>query len=391
MEKHMKTVHQISFANSKDMRPIPSDSVHLVITSPPYPMIEMWDEFFSNQNAEIKAALTGKQGFTAFELMHRELDSVWNEIHRILDEGGITCINIGDATRTIDGNFTLYPNHSRILSYLLNIGFSALPTILWRKQTNAPSKFMGSGMLPPGAYVTQEHEYILILRKGYKKAFKTSDEKKRRRESAFFWEERNIWYSDVWTDLKGISQTLDGGSERHRSAAYPFEVPYRLINMFSVKGDTVVDPFLGTGTTLFAAMAACRNSFGFELEPEFRKSILSQMNTVVEFSNAKIQSRLKNHTAFVADRIRSQKEFKYINQHYRFPVISNQETEIFLNPLDAVKIIDGDTFEVTYSTQPQEEFVKDWKEYGIHQKKKSVSKEKRLKKDVKEAQLKLFD
>jgi DNA modification methylase len=303
----MKTLHRISFENSKDMGRIPSDSIDLVITSPPYPMIEMWDEFFSSQNSEINAALSGKEGFIAFELMHRELDSVWNEVHRILVNGGIACINIGDATRTIDGNFMLYPNHSRILTYLLNIGFAALPAILWRKQTNAPSKFMGSGMLPPGAYVTLEHEYILILRKGQKKSFHTVDEKKRRRESAFFWEERNVWYSDVWTDLKGVSQTLDRGMERLRSAAYPFEIPYRLINMFSVKGDTVVDPFLGTGTTLFAAMAAGRNSFGFELEPEFRKSILARMNTIVEFSNAQIQSRLKNHTTFVEDRFKRKK------------------------------------------------------------------------------------
>ncbi|MFC1489059.1 DNA-methyltransferase [Thermodesulfobacteriota bacterium] len=373
------------------MHQIPDNSVDLVMTSPPYPMIEMWDEFFSSQNSDIKVALSGKEGFPAFELMHRELESVWNEVHRILVNGGIACINIGDATRTIDGHFMLYPNHSKTLTYMLNIGFAALPAILWRKQTNAPSKFMGSGMLPPGAYVTQEHEYILILRKGHKKTFHTAGEKKRRRESAFFWEERNVWYSDVWTDLKGISQTLGGEVERLRSGAYPFEVPYRLINMFSVKGDTVVDPFLGTGTTLFAAMAASRNSFGFELEPGFRKPILSLMNTIVEFSNAKIQSRLKNHTAFVEDRFKRRKGLKYINQHYQFPVMSRQETELLLNPLDAVKIIGDNAFEVTYSRKPQQEFCKDWTEFIVQKEKKSVSKEKPFKKQGKESQLKLLE
>ena len=87
-------------------------------------------------------------GLFAFELMHIELDKVWNEVFRVLKEGGIACINIGDATRTINKNFQLYSNHSRIINHCTKIGFSALPMILWRKQTNAPNKFMGSGMLP---------------------------------------------------------------------------------------------------------------------------------------------------------------------------------------------------------------------------------------------------
>ena len=232
------------------MDAIPSNSIDLVVTSPPYPMIEMWDEVFSKQNVKIGEALNQKDGPSAFELMHKELDLVWDEVSRVLKRGGIACINIGDATRTIDDHFALYTNHSRIHTYMQQIGFSALPIILWRKQTNAPNKFMGSGMMPPGAYVTLEHEYVLILRKGNKKAFKTEDEKEQRRASSFFWEERNIWFSDVWTDLKGTSQNLFDNKVRGRSAAYPIELPYRLITMFSVKGDNVLDPFLGIGTTM---------------------------------------------------------------------------------------------------------------------------------------------
>ena len=86
-----------------------------------------------------------------------------------MKNGGIACINIGDATRTLNDVFCLYQNHTRIASSMLRIGFLSLPCILWRKQTNAPNKFMGSGMMPPGAYVTLEHEYVLILRKGNKK------------------------------------------------------------------------------------------------------------------------------------------------------------------------------------------------------------------------------
>ena len=160
----MKTVHQIIYSDSKRMEKVPDESVDLVITSPPYPMIEMWDRIFAKQNLKIEKALKNNDGPVAFELMHQELDHVWDEAYRVLKTGGIVCVNIGDATRTIGGNFALYPNHSRILSHCLKKGLSSLPAILWRKQTNAPNKFMGSGMLAPGAYVTLEHESIASQR-----------------------------------------------------------------------------------------------------------------------------------------------------------------------------------------------------------------------------------
>ena len=174
----MKTTHKILFQDSRDLKNIPSESVDLIVTSPPYPMIEMWDEMFGNQNPSIQSALANGDGKLAYALIHEILDSVWNEVFRVLKNDRFACINIGDATRTVNGNFCLYPNHARILTYLLNIGFSALPDILWRKQANTPNKFMGSGMLPAGAYVTLEHEYILIVRKGSKREFKTEEEKK---------------------------------------------------------------------------------------------------------------------------------------------------------------------------------------------------------------------
>ena len=181
-------------------------------------------------------------------------------------------INIGDAVRTIGKNFQLYPNHARILTTFSKQGFTVLPEIIWRKPTNAPNKFMGSGMLPPSAYVTLEHEFILILRKGGKRIFKTEKDKINRRNSAYFWEERNTWFSDIW-DLRGVTQTmLEKKSKelRSRSAAFPFELAYRLINMYSVKGDVILDPFLGTGTTTIAAMVSARNSIGFEIEKNLK-------------------------------------------------------------------------------------------------------------------------
>lgn len=349
----MKTLHKILYKDSKRMVAIPSDGVDLIVTSPPYPMIEMWDEMFCVQNPSIKDALKKKDGRKAFELMHRDLEPVWDECFRVLKTGGIACINIGDATRTVNGNFCLYSNHSRILQYLLSLGFNAMPDILWRKQTNTPNKFMGSGMLPAGAYVTLEHEFILILRKGSKREFTKAEDKRNRQESAIFWEERNVWFSDVWMDIKGVSQKLADKNTRSRSAAYPFEVAYRLVNMFSVKGDVVLDPFLGTGTTTVAAIASGRNSIGFEIDDSLGDVFASLKNNIIPFSNEYILSRIVKHMDFVEDRLRTKGPLKHTNKHYGFPVMTGQEREIIINDLEAFKAGEDNTLEASYSFRPQ--------------------------------------
>src|SRR5690554_4099186 len=196
--KNIKSTHKIIIGAAQKMKELEDNSIELVVTSPPYPMIQMWDEIMAKQNTKIQTALDKEDGANAFEYMHIELDKVWAEVERVLTPGGFACINIGDATRTIGGNFSLYSNHSRIITSFLKLGVDNLPNILWRKQTNAPNKFMGSGMLPAGAYVTLEHEWILIFRKGGKRQFNSEVDKIRRRESSFFWEERNVWFSDLW-------------------------------------------------------------------------------------------------------------------------------------------------------------------------------------------------
>jgi DNA modification methylase len=326
-------------------------------------MIAMWDETFSAQNPKVSDVLKTRNGSRAFELMHNVLDPVWKEIHRVLKNGAIACINIGDATRTINDNFTLYQNHTRIMQCLLKLGFNPLPAILWRKQTNAPNKFMGSGMLPPGAYVTLEHEYILILRKGRKREFETDQEKQLRRESAFFWEERNVWFSDVWMDLKGTTQNLFDTKVRKRSGAFPFELAYRLINMFSIKGDTVLDPFLGVGTTMYAAMAAGRNSVGIEIDENLKGSIGSRIDSIVPYSNMCVQTRIEKHQQFVEDHFETKGGFKYLNNPYGFPVITRQEIDLFINPLQSVKIKDATSFEIAYTDKPAEKSGEDWEKY----------------------------
>ena len=114
----MKTTHSIYTGAAQQMKEINDNSVELVVTSPPYPMIQMWDEILSKQNPCIANALDENQPDAAFELMHQELDKVWDEVTRVLVPGGIVCINVGDATRTFNGNFSLYSNHYRIIKNL---------------------------------------------------------------------------------------------------------------------------------------------------------------------------------------------------------------------------------------------------------------------------------
>ena len=346
----MKTHHQIFFSDSRHMQPVADESAHLVVTSPPYPMIAMWDKTFASQDKRIGTCIQAQNGPAAFERMHRRLDPVWDELWRILVPGGIACINVGDATRKVGSDFSLYPNHARILAQLMKIGFTPLPAVIWRKPTNAPTKFMGSGMLPAGAYVTLEHEYILIVRKGSRREFKTRPEKNNRRQSAIFWEERNTWYSDVWLKVIGASQQMKSNKARQRSAAFPFAIPYRLINMFSVKGDLVVDPFAGTGTTMKAAAVAGRNSLGFDLDKGLQDSVFEKVDSLPALSDMIVSERLQHHREFVDQCAATKRALKYVNRPYRFPVVTRQETDLFFNPANSAKMLNDYSFEVAYRT-----------------------------------------
>ncbi len=345
----MVSEHKLILANADNLEFIKDNSINLVITSPPYPMIKMWDTCFSGLDTNIEHALSENSGQAAFELMHNQLNLVWEECSRVLGPGGIACINIGDAVRTIGSSFKLFSNHSYILKKFIELGFDILPLILWRKQTNAPNKFMGSGMLPPGAYVTLEHEYILIMRKGPKREFNKPEEKRIRQESAYFWEERNIWFSDIW-DFKGVKQNLSNKKTRKRSAAYPFELPYRLINMFSVKGDTVLDPFCGTGTTCAAAIASNRNSVSVEIDENLKETILGLILNSKTDTNTIINKRIASHIDFIEKYRTEKKEPKYKNNHHGFQVITRQEENIHLDFIKKVYLND-DTIIAEYTDE----------------------------------------
>jgi len=247
--KMPKTEHEIILGDSRRMGEIKDGKVHVVVTSPPYPMIEMWDDLFKSFGCE------------TYDEMHAFLAEVWKECYRVLVDGGIACINIGDATRKVDGIFRLFPNHSRVIEKCEKLGFVTLPCILWKKPTTKPNAFLGSGFLPSNAYVTLDCEYVLVFRKGKPRKFKAKDPY--RYASYYTKEERDVWFSQIW-DIKGIRQ--ESSEMERRVAAYPDEVVYRLIKMFSIIGDTVLDPFLGTGTTTKVAIQLHRNSIGYEID-----------------------------------------------------------------------------------------------------------------------------
>jgi DNA modification methylase len=304
--------------------------VDLVVTSPPYPMVAMWDLVFSEQDPEIGDLLQRGDGEGAFGRMHGLLDRAWDECDRVLKPGGMVCVNIGDATRSLADDFRLYTNHARVLSAFQARGYAVLPDILWRKPTNAPNKFLGSGMLPVGAYVTYEHEYILVLRKGPRRRFDSPEARQRRRRSAFFWEERNVWFSDVWLDIRGTPQHLPGQAERQRSAAFPVELAYRLICMFSVQGDHILDPFAGTGTTLVAALAAGREATGVEREAALAAVCRRALEAAPGWARGHAQARLERHRQHVADRQQAGRPIRYTSNCYGFAVTTRQEVDLCL-------------------------------------------------------------
>lgn len=337
----MHTTHRVLTGDARSLDAVPDASVHLVVTSPPYPMVAMWDDAFRAMSPGAGVALDAEDGAAAFAAMHRELDRCWQACHRVLVPGGLLCVNIGDATRSVGGTFQLFPNHARVLQAAMAMGMTVLPDVLWHKPTNSPTKFMGSGMLPAGAYVTYEHEYVLILRRGERRTF-AGRAAAERRASAFFWEERNAWFSDVWRGLQGTRQQLDIAA-RKRSGAYPLELPLRLIAMHSLRGEVVLDPFAGTGTTEAAALALGRSSVGVDWQPELAAHRHRALEAAVTEGAARARARRADHARFVAARAESGRPPKHHNAGLDVPVVTRQERELVLTVPTGIDPAGGET------------------------------------------------
>ncbi|MGB6443162.1 MAG: DNA methyltransferase, partial [Thermoplasmata archaeon] len=140
---------RLLWGDARRLEGVDDASVHLVVTSPPYPMIPQWDELFRRLGAERYPEMLGV------------LEGAWRASYRALVPGGILAVNIGDALRTTDGEFRLWPNSAETMVAAERVGFRPLPYLLWKKPTNKPNAFLGSGFLPPNAYVTLDCEFIL--------------------------------------------------------------------------------------------------------------------------------------------------------------------------------------------------------------------------------------
>ena len=171
----------------------------------------------------------------------------------------------------------------------------------------------------------------MIFRKGGKRVF-NEREKALRQKSAYFYEERNIWFSDLW-EITGTNQSIKGKCARSRNASFPVEIPYRLVNMYSIYGDTVLDPFAGLGTTNIACMLSNRNSVGVDIDDSIVALAMENMNISINDANKYIQSRISKHLDFID----SIEETPYVNTSHGFRVKTKQEIAIELQRIISIQ------------------------------------------------------
>lgn len=281
------TEHTLAAGDARHLDWIPDRSVHLVVTSPPYFNLKKYNDH-PDQLGDI----------SDYERFHDELDQVWRHCFRVLVPGGRLVVNVGDvcvARRENGGRHHVFPLHADIAVRARRIGFDYLTPILWNKIANAKFEAEGKGggflgkPYEPNGIIKNDVEYILMLRKHGKYRSPTEDQ---RASSRLTKDEQGGWFRPIWTDLTGAST-------REHPAPYPIELAYRLVRMFSFTGDTVLDPFVGTGSTMLAAMKCHRNSIGNELDPAYfamaEKRIKSEIERTQMFADG--PSLIKRHTA----------------------------------------------------------------------------------------------
>jgi len=253
-----RTRHRIHAGDARDLSWIPDATVHLVVTSPPYWTLK---EYAPGNSAQMGH-------FGDYEYFLAELDKVWRECRRVLVGGGRICCVVGDVCipRKKGGRHYLVPLHSDIQVRARKVGLDCLQPIFWHKIANGATEVEGNGAgfygkpYQPGGIIKNDVEYILFLRKGGEYR---SVPPLQKALSMLSREEMRQWQCSIWADLRGAS-TRDG-----HPAPFPVELAERLIKLFSFAGDTVLDPFAGTGSTSQAAIMAGRNSIANEIEPAY--------------------------------------------------------------------------------------------------------------------------
>jgi site-specific DNA-methyltransferase (adenine-specific) len=253
-EKMVSTLHRLINGDARDLSFLEDESVHLVVTSPPY-----WNLKRYNENPDQLGHIQDYEAFLS------ELEKVWRHVFRALVPGGRLVCVVGDVcvARRNFGRHLVFPLHADICVICRRIGFDNLNPIVWHKIANASyevangSKFLGKPY-EPNAIIKNDMEFILMQRKpgGYRKPSETQ-----RKASKISKKEFDEWFQQIWN--------IPGASTKQHPAPFPMELATRLVRMFSFTGDTVLDPFCGTGTTMIAALRTGRNSIGVEIEPEY--------------------------------------------------------------------------------------------------------------------------
>ena len=250
----LPTFHRLINGDARDLSFLDNESIHLVVTSPPY-----WNLKRYIDNPDQLGHIQDYEAFLG------ELDKVWRHIFRVLVPGGRLVCVVGDVcvARRDFGRHLVFPLHADICVMCRRIGFDNLNPIVWHKIANASyevtngSKFLGKPY-EPNAIIKNDIEFILMQRKpgGYRKPTESQREASRISKDEF-----DRWFQQIWN--------ITGASTKQHPAPFPLELATRLTRMFSFTGDTLLDPFCGTGTTMIAALRTGRSSIGVEIEPEY--------------------------------------------------------------------------------------------------------------------------
>lgn len=308
----IQTKHSIIMGDSRDMSAIKKQSVDLIITSPPY-----WQlKDYGHQN---------QIGYNdSYEHYINHLNLVWNECYHVMDNGARLCINIGDqyARSVYYGRYKIIPIRTEIIRFCEQIGLDYMGAIIWQKvattNTTGGATIMGSYPYPRNGILKLDYEFILIFRKPGQSIKKISPEIKA--ASKLDKNEWNQYFSGHWN--------FSGAKQSQHLAMFPEELPYRLIKMFAFVNDTVLDPFLGSGTTSLAAAKLGRNSIGFEINKEFLPLIIQKLDfNNIGVQNAKIEFKEQQN----ADK-NFEKEIERLPYIFKDPIGLNPKIDLKSKP-----------------------------------------------------------
>ncbi len=316
----MKTTHTIINGDSRQMNLVSDRSVHLIVTSPPYWQLK--DYGSENQIGYHED----------YETYINNLNLVWKECYRVLDNGCRLCINIGDqfARAVYYGRYKVIPIRTEIIKFCESIGFDYMGAIIWQKQTTTNTtggaSLMGSFPTPRNGILSIDYEFILIFKKLGTPLTKVSKEQKE--QSKLTTEEWKEYFAGHWN--------FGGARQDGHIAMFPEELPRRLIKMFAFKGETVLDPFLGSGTTSLAARNLERDSIGYEINPEFVEIVKDRLNVHQKDIAGTMYQFFKDEINIDTD-----KEFE--NLPYRFVDFQNLDKKIDPKKLQFGSKIDKDS------------------------------------------------